>query len=138
MNSTNRYCVKGINDDESFCMCCGKEDLKRVVWIEDTETGKVEHFGVVCAANPAKAFGLKKEIQSAVRAHDKALAEAIRQERIKAWALQADENAKTRDALYLAAMGAYKWSVSKINGHTFQIPENAALMAACHEVAFAK
>jgi hypothetical protein len=40
-----RFTVKGINDEQSFCSCCGKQNLKRVVWIEDTETGEINHFG---------------------------------------------------------------------------------------------
>jgi hypothetical protein len=62
-----RFHVLGVNDDEDFCMCCGKLHLKRVVWIEDTETGEIRHYGVNCAQNPAKAFGVKAEIQKAVR-----------------------------------------------------------------------
>lgn len=57
----NRYKILGINDDESTCSCCGKQYLKKVVWIEDTETGVIEHFGVICALKPAKCFGLTKE-----------------------------------------------------------------------------
>lgn len=57
--------VLGVNDDSDFCECCGKQGLKKVVWIEETVTGKLSHFGVICAANPAKAFGLGKEIKAA-------------------------------------------------------------------------
>jgi hypothetical protein len=56
-----RYKIKGINDEESVCMCCGKSDLQKVVWIEDTETGEIQHFGCICALKPAKAFGLTKD-----------------------------------------------------------------------------
>lgn len=59
------YKVLGVNDDRDFCECCGRTGLKKVVWIENTETGKVQHFGVVCASNPAKAFGLNSEIKRA-------------------------------------------------------------------------
>ena len=75
-----RFKVLGINDDRDTCDCCGKTGLKRVVWIEDTETLQVSCFGTSCAANPAKAFGLKKEIAKAVREYDKQQA-AARQER---------------------------------------------------------
>jgi hypothetical protein len=67
-----RFVVKGINDEQSFCSCCGKQGLKRVVWIEDTETGDINHFGTSCAENPAKAFGVTSEIRKAVREYDKA------------------------------------------------------------------
>ena len=64
--------VKGINDDCDDCECCGKTGLKRVVWIENVETGDIQHFGTSCATNPAKAFGLKREIAKAVRDFDTA------------------------------------------------------------------
>lgn len=61
-----RFKVLGVNDDKSFCMCCGRQGLQQVVWIEDTETGKVSHFGTSCATNPAKCFNLKKEIRDEI------------------------------------------------------------------------
>lgn len=64
---TSKFKVLGVNDDQDSCECCGKQGLKKVVWIENTETGSIQHFGVVCAANPAKAFGLDSEIKSAVQ-----------------------------------------------------------------------
>lgn len=50
-----KYKVLGINDDQSFCSCCGKEGLKRVVWMapihpEDGDLGEPEHYGTSCAA----------------------------------------------------------------------------------------
>ena len=63
----SRFVVKGVNDEQSFCCCCGKSGLKRVVWIEDTETGAIGHYGTTCAESPAKAFGVTGEIRSAVR-----------------------------------------------------------------------
>ena len=76
-----RFTVKGINDEQSFCSCCGKQNLKRVVWIEDTETGEINHFGTNCAENPAKAFGVTSEIRKAVKAYDKAAKEAAKEAR---------------------------------------------------------
>lgn len=64
---TNRFKFLGINDDKSFCQCCGRNGLQQVVWIEDTETGEIKHFGTTCANQPAKGFGLKKEIASGLR-----------------------------------------------------------------------
>lgn len=61
-----RYQVLGVNDDKDFCQCCGKEGLKRVVWIEDTETGEIRHFGTTCAASPRKGFGVDKQIKDAI------------------------------------------------------------------------
>jgi hypothetical protein len=63
-----RFVVRGINDDKSFCECCGKSGLQRVVWIEDLETGEVKHFGTVCALKPAKGFDCVAEIKSAIKA----------------------------------------------------------------------
>lgn len=62
-----RFIVKGINDDKSFCECCGKNGLQRVVWIEDTETGEIKHFGTSCAQKPAKGFDCVEEIKSALK-----------------------------------------------------------------------
>jgi len=64
---TNKYKVVGVNDDRSFCECCGKQGLKRVVWIENTETHDVKHFGTTCATSPDKGFGVEKDIKEAVR-----------------------------------------------------------------------
>lgn len=66
-NTTEKpaFKVLGVNDDSDTCDCCGKTGLKKVVWIEETLSGAINKFGVVCAANPAKAFGLKSEIKSA-------------------------------------------------------------------------
>jgi hypothetical protein len=62
----NRYQVIGVNDDVDTCDCCGKTGLKKVVWIEDTETGVVQHFGTTCALSPAKGFGVDAEVKLAV------------------------------------------------------------------------
>ena len=77
----SRFKVKGINDEQDACMCCGKTGLKRVVWIEDTETSEVWHFGTSCAENPTKAFGVKSEIRKAVREFDKVQARAKQEAR---------------------------------------------------------
>jgi len=44
------YKILGVNDDKDFCSCCGKQGLKRVVWLEDNRNGEVNHFGTHCAA----------------------------------------------------------------------------------------
>lgn len=78
-NETNeaKFKVLGVNDDESSCMCCGKQNLARVVWIKNLETGKIQHFGTVCAANPAKAFGVASEIRSAINSFKAKTQQAI-------------------------------------------------------------
>lgn len=60
------YQVLGVSDDKDFCQCCGKVGLKRVVFIRDTETDEVRHFGTTCAMSPAKGFGVDKQIRSAI------------------------------------------------------------------------
>ena len=63
----SKFKVLAVNDDRDFCECCGKTGLKKVVWIENTETGVIQHFGTSCAAAPAKGFESDKEIKAAVR-----------------------------------------------------------------------
>ena len=65
--NANRFIVKGVNDEKETCECCGKNGLKRVVWIEDTETGEIKHFGTTCALKPAKGFQSDAEIKRAIR-----------------------------------------------------------------------
>lgn len=65
--TARRFNVLGINDDKSHCECCGKSGLARVVWIEDTETGEIKHFGTSCALKPAKGFDCVAEIKSAIK-----------------------------------------------------------------------
>lgn len=67
---TNRFQVLSISDDRDFCECCGKTGLKRVVFIRDTETDEVKHFGTTCANAPAKGFNLGNEIKAAISRHN--------------------------------------------------------------------
>lgn len=77
----NRFQVTGVNDRASHCECCGRNGLKVVVWIVDTETGEEKHFGTSCATAPAKGFDCVPEIKAAVR---------TAQQRIKAsWSVAA-------------------------------------------------
>lgn len=46
-----KYKLLGVNDDKDFCSCCGKRGLKRVVWLENVESGEVSNYGVNCASN---------------------------------------------------------------------------------------
>lgn len=63
----SNYKVIGVNDDKDFCECCGKQGLKSVVWIENTETNEIKHFGSTCAASPVKGFCVDKEIKNAIK-----------------------------------------------------------------------
>lgn len=108
-------------------MCCGKTGLKRVVWIEDTETLEVWHFGTSCAENPVKAFGLKTEIRKAVREFDKERKKARQAERNaaitaackEAWETFPGEKRQNKFGLVpvdRAAFEAYKRSlIAKVN-----------------------
>lgn len=60
--------VLGVNDDKNFCECCGKQGLKKVVFIENLETNEIKHFGTTCAKSPKKGFGVNKEIEIAISA----------------------------------------------------------------------
>lgn len=62
----DRFKILGVNDDRDSCECCGRTGLKRVVWIEDTETGTIRHFGTTCATKPEKGFDTKA-IKRAIR-----------------------------------------------------------------------
>lgn len=68
-NAAPKYIVRGVNDEKDYCECCGKTGLKKVVWIENVETSEVMHFGVVCATQPQKGFGVDTEIKRAINEH---------------------------------------------------------------------
>ena len=48
--ATKEWHIIGINDDETVCALCGKENLKRVVWIENYETGEIMAVGTTCVS----------------------------------------------------------------------------------------
>jgi hypothetical protein len=54
--------VLGINSDETVCDVCGKENLKRVVWLQSSETGETVKAGTTCAALLQK-ITVKQEIK---------------------------------------------------------------------------
>lgn len=51
-----RIKVLGVNDDRDTCQCCGKEGLKRVVWLAIDDSEPV-HYGTTCAAKVAGISG---------------------------------------------------------------------------------
>lgn len=132
-----RFRVLGVNDESDFCECCGKIGLKRVVWIEDTETGSIQHFGVICAANPKKAFGIGSEIKRAVRADDKRLEQVKRAERNAAVMREREIKHSRKNALYAMRGGLMKQHTCE-NGLVLTIPADSALMEICHREAFSK
>lgn len=62
--------ITGYSDDFTTCECCGKQDLKGTVHIQDLENMVVMHFGTTCAAKADKydsleaAYKAKEKIQS--------------------------------------------------------------------------
>lgn len=67
-----RFTVLGVTDDRDFCQCCGRQGLKRVVWIEDGESGAVRHFGTTCVTAPAMGFGVALAFKAAITRFDDA------------------------------------------------------------------
>lgn len=60
------YRIYGINDDHHICSCCGKRNLKKVVWLAALdETGSEfsdpEPYGVDCAARLLNIGKMSKE-----------------------------------------------------------------------------
>lgn len=66
----NRFQVLAVNDEKDFCECCGKKNLKRVVFVRDIETDEVKHFGTSCATAPAKGFNIESEVKTAIAKFD--------------------------------------------------------------------
>lgn len=51
----SQFQIKGVNSDQESCDKCGKQNLKRVVWLESLDadgngTGEVIAVGTTCAA----------------------------------------------------------------------------------------
>lgn len=62
-----RFLVLGVSDDRDLCECCGKQGLKKVVFIQDTETQDIKHFGTTCATRPAAGFGpIANDVKTAI------------------------------------------------------------------------
>lgn len=75
-----RFTIRGITDEVGTCDCCGRNDLKRAVALED-EGGEVVYYGTTCAAlamNRSTA-DVRKESRKAQQAKDdEAMAELRR------------------------------------------------------------
>jgi len=54
------YEIIGINADQDVCDVCGKQELQKVVWLENLETQEVIACGTSCAAKLRK---IKTSIQ---------------------------------------------------------------------------
>lgn len=114
--------ILGVNDDRSDCCCCGKSDLKKVVWIENTLTGEILHFGEKCATKAAPAlFG---EIKDAKKDFDN---ELIRRKN-EAVSRRSKKFVAAKTALYKSKGGTYRKS-----GFGGNIPCDSDLMQSCHD-----
>ena len=57
-----QHIIKGINDDTDTCSCCGKTDLKLVVWIAEIINGVEQDpaaVGTTCATRVMRGRGGK-------------------------------------------------------------------------------
>lgn len=53
-----KFRVLGVNDDAADCECCGRQGLKRVMWLQPldedgNDIGSPLHFGMTCGAKAA-------------------------------------------------------------------------------------
>lgn len=68
-----KFRVMGTNDDASHCECCGRQGLRRVVWMQPldedgNEVGVPIPFGRVCAAKAAGwGYGSASAIEVKIR-----------------------------------------------------------------------
>lgn len=127
--------ILGINDDRDFCQCCGKTGLRRVVWIENLETGTIRHFGTTCAGKNAPAlFG---EIKEAVKEHNKELSAAVEQELAKRRRARTDAFLARKNELYTKAGGTW-YEFTFFSGEKGDLPSDGELMERCWEQANAE
>ena len=49
METAKTYKVIGISKDIQKCDCCGKEDIKKTVVMENMNDGTINYFGTTCA-----------------------------------------------------------------------------------------
>jgi hypothetical protein len=106
--------ILGINDEVTTCSCCGKDNLKKTVILED-DAGREVRYGTECAANALRLSKLQveKEVRRVVREKaDAAAKEKARQDyewwtNYAAWMLKTygDTNSNLeRSRAYRAAM----------------------------------
>ena len=55
--TTTTFKIIGVTDDSCVCEKCGKTNLKKVVVLENMETGEIVRYGTDCAS---RAMGVKK------------------------------------------------------------------------------
>ena len=74
--TAGKYAIKGLDDNETTCACCGRTDLKRAVQLAildaDGNEGAVEAYGTTCAARliaPKRAAGESRSLTNLAKAH---------------------------------------------------------------------
>jgi hypothetical protein len=81
-----QYTLKGINDDQDTCSCCGKTGLKRVMWLmeldaEGNESGEVFPMGTTCGAKKlgmsSKSVSIQGDTESYARYAQTLLAKGL-------------------------------------------------------------
>ena len=82
MSNTSNLKIVGVTADVSTCDCCGREDLKRAVALENGD-GAVVYFGTSCAAQ-ALQWTDKAVTAAAKKAHAEALEAAAAARRVQA------------------------------------------------------
>ena len=93
MASNTKYTVVAINDDTDTCECCGRSNLKRVVWLRNSE-GFETAFGTTCAS---RAMGMQATTKAQSERKMYALLE---EENRRAWNAMSPEE---RNAARMAA-----------------------------------
>lgn len=101
------YRVYGINDDHHVCSCCGKRNLKKVVWMAALdETGSEftdpEPYGVDCAAKLLKVGKMSKE------AAEKKISSIYYQE-FALWKLE-EEKRVSREQGFVTVLVGYRFN----------------------------
>ena len=102
------YQILGINDDESYCTLCGKVALKRVVWMENTETNEINCYGTCCAAKLV--LGKKTKSNS-----DRVFKFAQTMDAVKKW----KENGFDVDKIARGIWNVFGFLTDKKNGNLF-------------------
>lgn len=57
IGANDMFKMIGITDETNVCECCGKSNLKRVVVLEDIDTGSIVRYGCDCAARAMSVKG---------------------------------------------------------------------------------
>lgn len=123
-----RIKVLGINDDRDSCQCCGKEGLKRVVWLS-IDDGQPVHYGTTCAARAGGIRGrwTSDRAESLVQRLKDREARIAKSQRICDIA-QAEAN-RTGKSMYVGYTDLYCKYLTWFDGATLERNKNALVRA---------